>query len=187
MGSGISRYFNNNLHKNHRIALYATASTPSAAYIIGGVIRKVGDSTDDYAKRTTSRIMVYRNDEWHHFGKLNSFRRRLSSISYGDDTMVIGGGKPDGERLAGTDFTILELQFRVSNEVWDFRTITSRTMISFESKEYLYPVLFLVDPKFCVQEIYPTPVSFPTATNWGTFTNSYVPTNYPTTSYQSSP
>ena len=127
--------------------------------------------------------------------------------------MVIGGATPGGERLAETDFTILELKFRVSNEVWDFRTITSRTINSFENKEYNNPVLFLVDPKFCVQEIYPTPVSFPTATTatsattatTATFTTNYVPatsppnrfwpttinpnvgSNYPTASYQSSP
>ena len=100
--------------------------------------------------------------------------------------MVIGGRNSHSDRLALTDFISLELKFRVSNEVWDFRTITSRTINSFESKEYYNPVLFLVDPKFCVQEIYPTPVSFPTATNWGTLTNSYVPTNYPMASYQSS-
>ena len=133
--------------------------------------------------------MAYRNNEWRMIGKLNSFKRSTSSITYGDDTMIIGGRTADNERLAGTDFTILELQFRVSNEVWDFKTLTSRTINSFEDNEYYNPVLFLVHPKFCVQEIYPTPVSFPTitATNWPTTINPNVGSNYLTTYYRSSP
>ena len=46
--------------------------------------------------------MEYRNDEWRMIGKLNSFKRSTSSISYGDDTMVIGGRTAVNERLAET-------------------------------------------------------------------------------------
>ena len=86
----ILKYFNN-VSKNHRIALYATASTTSAAYIIGGATRRKEDITNDSLTRSTSRIMEYRNAEWHKIGTLNSFRRGISSINYGDDTMIIGG------------------------------------------------------------------------------------------------
>ena len=50
----------------------------------------------DYNSRRTSRIMEYKNGEWRRIGKLDSFRKSASSISYGDDTMVIGGATMDG-------------------------------------------------------------------------------------------
>ena len=91
-------YFSGNVENKiiHRVALYATASTTSAAYIIGGAVREIGDSTADWASRRTSRIMEYKNGEWRTIGRLDSFRRSASSISNGDDTMVIGGAAIDG-------------------------------------------------------------------------------------------
>ena len=93
-------YFSSNNENEiiHRISLYATASTSSAAYIIGGIVRFIGDPAGE--SRRTSRIMAYTNGEWLKIGKLDSFRKGISSISYGDDTMVIGGvtNVKDGER-----------------------------------------------------------------------------------------
>ena len=127
--------------------------------------------------------MEYQNGEWRKIGTLASFRKSASSISHGDYSMVIGGAAIDGGgRYAVTNFTISKLKFRASIEVWNFTNITSRTINSLEDDAYWSPVLFLVDPNYCVQEIYPTPVSFFTATNWPT-SNSYVPTNVPTTAY----
>ena len=91
-------YFSGNVENKiiHRIALYATASTTSAAYIIGGAVREIGDSTVDYVFRRTSAIRAYENGKWRTIGILDSFRKSASSISNGDDTMVIGGATLDG-------------------------------------------------------------------------------------------
>ena len=86
IGFGLSNVENKIIH---RVALYATASTTSAAYIIGGLVRRIGDPTAE-ARRTLG-IKAYENGEWRNIGKLDSFRKSASSISYGDDTMIIGG------------------------------------------------------------------------------------------------
>ena len=50
----------------------------------------------DYVVRRTSAIRAYENGKWRTIGKLDSFRKSASSISNGDDTMVIGGATLDG-------------------------------------------------------------------------------------------
>ena len=72
------------------------------------------------------------------------------------------------------------LKLSATTEVWDFKTLRSRTLNSFEDREYYKPALFLVDPNFCVQEMYPTAVPFPT------FGTSYV-TSHPKFYFQTSP
>ena len=42
----------------------------------------------------------------------------------------------------------------VTTEVWNFEMKTSRTYNSFKSTEYWNPILFLVDPNFCIWSLY---------------------------------
>ena len=66
--------------------MYGTTSTASAAYIIGGGIY---GRNGVFGK--ASRIAEYRNGEWRNIGRLSMFKREISSISYGDEVMIIGG------------------------------------------------------------------------------------------------
>ena len=61
--------------------MYATASTDSAAYIIGGFI--------GYTSVTT--IAEFKENKWRKVGDLAEGRSRHSSISFGGETLVFGG------------------------------------------------------------------------------------------------
>ena len=73
-----------------RITHYATASTDSAAYVIGGVtaqkrIRGV---------RTSGRVSIiaeYKNNRWQAIGNLNQSKYWLSAIPYNGEHIVVGG------------------------------------------------------------------------------------------------
>ena len=60
------------------IAAYSTASTSEAAYIIGGVF-------------TGGIIAEFKNNSWRQIGTLAKGRNSHGSISFNDETMVIGG------------------------------------------------------------------------------------------------
>lgn len=60
------------------IHYYSTASTSTAAYIIGGYY------TEDI-------IAEFKNYAWRQLGTLTKGRNRSGSISMGDETMIIGG------------------------------------------------------------------------------------------------
>ena len=62
-----------------RIYLYSTAATDTAAYIIGGLF--------DYV----STIAEFKNNKWRKFGNLTTARRLHSSISFGGETIILGG------------------------------------------------------------------------------------------------
>ena len=64
--------------------MYSTASTDTAAYIIGG-------RTYDSGYKYVSTIAEFQNNEWRKFGDLNTARRYPSSISFGGETIVLGG------------------------------------------------------------------------------------------------
>ena len=64
-----------------RIWQYATASTDSAAYIIGGW------NGDDYF----STIAEYKNNKWRKIGNLNEPKMSLSAISNYGEYIVVGG------------------------------------------------------------------------------------------------
>ena len=69
-----------NLRKMER---YSTASTFEAAYFIGGLY-------------TREVIAEYKNDAWRQLGTLTKGRSRHGSITFGTETMVIGGYSSDG-------------------------------------------------------------------------------------------
>ena len=74
---------------------YATASTDTAAYILGGI--------DDHDKRL-STIAEYRNDKWTKYSDLRSKRYRASTLFLNGEFIIIGGGIPrDGRSWGNAD------------------------------------------------------------------------------------
>ena len=71
-----------------RINNYATASTDSAAYIIGGW------SSDG----RVSTIAEYKNNKWRKFGDLTKKRLSSSAIFYNGEYIIIGGEVEDDGR-----------------------------------------------------------------------------------------
>ena len=65
-----------------RIYRYSTASTPDAAYIIGG-------------RYTQDIIAEFKDDKWKQLGRLQQGRQQHGSISFERDTMVVGGTTSD--------------------------------------------------------------------------------------------
>ena len=63
-----------------RISNYATASTDSAAYIIGG-----------YNGVRVSTIAEYKNNKWRKIGNLNEPKVYLSAIFNNGEYIVVGG------------------------------------------------------------------------------------------------
>ena len=64
-----------------RIFRYATASTDSAAYIIGG------HNGNGYV----STIAEYKNNKWRKFGDLTKKRGSSSAIFYNGEYIIVGG------------------------------------------------------------------------------------------------
>ena len=64
-----------------RISQYATASTDSAAYIIGGF--------DD--SNYLSTIAQYKNNKWLKIGDLNEKKSYLSAIFHNGEYFIVGG------------------------------------------------------------------------------------------------
>ena len=64
-----------------RIYNYATASTDSAAYIIGGY---------EYNERV-STIAQYKNSKWLKIGDLNEKKYSLSAIFHNGENLIVGG------------------------------------------------------------------------------------------------
>ena len=110
-----------------RIANYATASTDSAAYIIGG-----------FAGGDVSTIAEYKNNKWRKIGNLNEPKRKSSAIFNKGEFIVIGGIVKHGGNS------------RATAEVWKFNTTSSRRTNSFSLDYYYNPILFLVDSNFCI-------------------------------------
>ena len=62
------------------ICFYSTASTPDAAYIIGG-----------YYQRTV--VAEFKNNQWNKLASLNKGRAYHGSLSVVDQTIIIGGSQ----------------------------------------------------------------------------------------------
>ena len=71
-----------------RISYYATASTDSAAYIIGGY-----DSFDD---ERVSTIAQFKNNKWLKIGDLNEKKNSLSAIFHDGEYLIVGGEVDSG-------------------------------------------------------------------------------------------
>ena len=68
------------------ISYYSVASTTEAAFLMGGWDRS--SSLDVIAK--------FENNNWSLYGDLQKARRGHGSITYGSQTIVIGGATHDG-------------------------------------------------------------------------------------------
>ena len=68
-----------------RISNYGTASTDSAAYILGGWIGK------SHPKWKTSIIAQFQNSEWQKIGKLNEVKSDSSAILLAGEYLILGG------------------------------------------------------------------------------------------------
>ena len=66
-----------------RIYYYATASTDSAAYIIGG----------SKGQETVSTIAEYMNSQWRKIGDLHEPKYSLSAIFMNEEYIVVGGDR----------------------------------------------------------------------------------------------
>ena len=69
-----------------RIVRYATASTPDSAFIIGGWD---GSTKSDLIAR-------FQNNEWSQYGTLHRRRAGPGSVTFGNQTLIIGGWTDDG-------------------------------------------------------------------------------------------
>ena len=63
---------------------YSSASTPDAAYIIGGYY-------------TENVVAEFKDHQWSQFGNLNKGRHYHGSLTVGDQTIIIGGWAESGE------------------------------------------------------------------------------------------
>ena len=79
-------FFCPNQNVRLRIVRYATASTPDAAFIIGGWD---GSTKSDLIAR-------FQNNEWSQYGSLHRRRAGPGSVTFGSQTLIIGGWTDDG-------------------------------------------------------------------------------------------
>ena len=100
MGSRLSFLFNVSLYfdlccisKIFRISNYGTASTDSAAYILGGYYYLGGHYR-------TSIIAQFQNNQWQKIGDLKEIKSDPSAISFDGEYLIIGGDGAYGVRLA---------------------------------------------------------------------------------------
>ena len=85
-------FYSGIIFKILRISHYATASTDSAAFILGGWI---GKETADWR---TSTIAEYKNNEWQKIGNLNEVKDSTSAIFHNGEYLIVGG---DSKYLSG--------------------------------------------------------------------------------------
>ena len=70
-----------------RIAGYGTASTDSAAFILGGAYY-LGEP------KATSTIARFQNDKWEKIGELREAKYGSSAILFDGEYLILGGGYP---------------------------------------------------------------------------------------------
>ena len=84
-----------------RIYWYATASTSSAAYILGGYfenwVPKKGGRFEK-VRNYYSTIAEYKNNKWSKFGDLQKKRYGHSAIFFNEETIIVGGIVEDDGR-----------------------------------------------------------------------------------------
>ena len=74
-----------------KISEYSVAATDEAAFVIGG-----NGNTNTSEEIPIDVIAQFKNNEWSLFGKLRKRRRFHASITFGQQTMIIGGKTNDG-------------------------------------------------------------------------------------------
>ena len=103
-----------------RISYYATASTDSAAYIIGGSYvdyYEYDDSFDSFDV-SVSTIAQFKNNKWLKIGDLNEKKSALSAIFHDGEYLIVGGWVDSGRlvNLCKIIFTIMKYCFQLSNK-----------------------------------------------------------------------
>ena len=68
-----------------RLVQYATVSTETSVFIIGGY------EYSPFVNNRKSSIMEYNNNVWNHVGNLHTARHRHIAIALGSMVMIIGG------------------------------------------------------------------------------------------------
>ena len=76
-----------------RISNYGTASTDSAAFILGGVYYL------DFIMKRTSTIARFQNDKWEKIGELREVKYGLSAILFDGEYLILGGETIKDQRL----------------------------------------------------------------------------------------
>ena len=110
------------------VGYYSTASSNEAVYIIGGF--NGGDPYD-------STIAKFMDNNWSKVGELNAGRYAHSSITYNEETIILGG--------------FIRSYDDVVTEIWDFDS-TQELGPELPRGDYSYgTALFLVDIDFCNQ------------------------------------
>ena len=91
-------------------------------------------------------IAEFKDDRWESFGDLIYPRRFHSSITWGMETVILGGeflGRFVSLQLQS--FTYFNRYFSIPTEVWNFNTGERRTMDpSLTTGEYTVPILTLI-------------------------------------------
>ena len=84
-----------------RISNYATASTDSAAYIIGGYNGSgpLGEMSSAYV----STIAEFKNNRWRKNGNLNKLKSHLSAIFNNGEYIGVGGSVKSGRWVFFSD------------------------------------------------------------------------------------
>ena len=90
--------------KEKGIYHYSTTHTPDAVFIIGGHV-------------TRNIVAEFRDNQWKHIANLKRGRSRHGSISFGGQTIIIGGEDSSGN-----------VEGDLPTEVWDFQTGNGRSI-----------------------------------------------------------
>ena len=106
-----------------RISYYATASTDSAAYIIGGETY-----SDGY--EYVSTIGEYKNNKWTKFGDLSKARKYSSAIFHNGEYIIVGG------RVLVEGKSVID-----SNKVLGFNSHAAK---NFKNNQF-YVIIFFAD------------------------------------------
>jgi len=119
--------------QNPMISLYATASTPTAVYVIGG-------ATDTILDSALNTIAKFEDGHWSKAGELIQPRFGHSVITSGNTAFIVGGT---------TDFEGIPVNTAIT-EVWELDYEVGREIGQLPSKDYTWGAgLFFIDPQYC--------------------------------------
>ena len=118
-------------------------STYQAAFFIGG----------QYGSSISSLIAKYENDAWFLHGNLKRRRKGHKSITFGTETIVIGGKTDDGSSVMNKNF-YQYIKYKLSvieTEIWNFSNNENKIVDpALQDNTYLWGVgHYLVPTGFC--------------------------------------
>ena len=111
-----------------RISKYAAVSTAESVFILGGIHRGAGIS---------SNIVEYKDGNWNLIGNLMQGRYFNSAVNLGSSVMVVGGWRDTGRITSSNP------------EIWDMNSAESQTISPVISPHYWQVELFPIDVGFC--------------------------------------